>query len=271
MIPPPEPCTNRLLSALPLAERQHLQSHLECVDLVRGQVLCEPGVLQRHVYFPTDAIVSLCYLTDSGAPAEVAIVGNEGVVGVSLFLGGGFTTSRAVVEGAGQALRGAAHAVKDVFEQSMPVRQAILRYIQALMTQMAQLAACNRHHALEQRLCRHLLQRLDRMHGIDVATTQEQIAHALGVRREGVTAAALKLQAAGLIRNARGHVSVLDRRQLMLRSCECYAAVDQEYDRLLPDTETTTPFQTGTWGVWTAHRGCHGPLGVDGLSPSGAT
>lgn len=261
LIPPQAPCGNRLLSALPVAERQRLQSHLECMDLVRGQLLCEPGVMQRHVYFPTDAIVSLCYLTDSGAPAEVAIVGNEGVVGVPLFLGGGFTTSRGIVEGAGQALRGAAHAVKAVFEQSAPVRQLLLRYIQALMTQMAQLAVCNRHHALEQRLCRLLLQHLDRTHGIDIATTQEQIAHALGVRREGVTAAALKLQAAGIIHNARGHISVLDRQQLAHGSCECYAVVCQEYERLLPHTRKTQPFQMGSWAARGPTRGATGRFG----------
>lgn len=269
MIPPPEPCTNRLLAALPVAERERLQSHLERVDLARGQVLCERGVLQRHVYFPTDAIVSLCYVTESGAPAEVAIVGNEGVIGVSRFLGGGFTTSRGIVDVAGRALRGAAYAIEAVFEQSAPVRQLLLRYIQALMTQMAQLAPCNRHHSLEQRLCRHLLERLDRTHGTDIVTTQEQIAHALGVRREGVTAAALALQAANIIRNARGHISVLDRQQLMLRSCECYATVRHEYDRLLPDMATTTPSPTGTWGAWTAHGGLLGTFGLDGLSLGG--
>lgn len=247
MTPHQESGGNRLLSALPAADRQRLQAHLECVDLKPGRVLCEPGVVQGYVYFPTNAIVSLCYLTDSGAPAEVAVIGNEGVVGVSLFLGGGFTTSRGVVQGAGQALRGSAHAVKAVFEQSAPVRRLLLRYIQALMTQTAQMAACNRYHTLEQRLCRLLLQRLDREHGSDIATTQEQIAHALGVRREGVTAAAVKLQAGGLIHSARGHISVLDRRQLAHRSCECYAAVRKEYDRLLPDIPTTRPFPLGPW------------------------
>jgi CRP-like cAMP-binding protein len=272
MTPPQEPCGNRLLSALPATERQRLQSHLKCVDLVPGQVLCEPGVLQHHVYFPTDAIVSLDYLTHSGATAEVAIVGSEGVVGVSLFLGGGFMTSYGIVHGAGQALRGAAHAVESLFEQSAPVRQLLLRYIQALMTQMAQVAACNRHHGLEQRLCRLLLQRLDRTHGIDIATTQEQIAHALGVRREGVTEAALKLQAAGILRNARGHIAVLDRRQLMHRSCECYAALRQEYDRLLPDIRSPQHSPTGSWADWAAPAGRNaGPLGFDGLSLGGAT
>jgi CRP-like cAMP-binding protein len=272
MTPPQEPCGNRLLSALPAAERQHLQSHLKCVDLVPGQVLCEPGVLQNHVYFPTDAIVSLDYLTDSGATAEVAVVGSEGVVGVSLFLGGGFMTSYGIVHGAGQALRGAARAVESLFEQSAPVRQLLLRYIQALMTQMAQLAACNRHHALDQRLCRLLLQRLDRTHGIDIATTQEQIAHALGVRRESVTAATHKLQAAGTIHNARGHIAVLDRRELEHRSCECYAAVRQEYDRLLPEIRATHPSPLGSWAAWAAPAGRNnGPLGFDGLSLGGAT
>jgi CRP-like cAMP-binding protein len=269
MTPPQEPCGNRLLSALPAAERQRLQPHLKCVDLVPGQVLCEPGVLQHHVYFPTDAIVSLDYLTDRGATAEVAVVGSEGVVGVSLFLGGGFLTSYGIVHGAGQAWRGAAHAVESLFEQSAPVRQLLLRYIQALMTQMAQLAACNRHHGLEQRLCRLLLQRLDRTHGIDIATTQEQIAHALGVRREGVTEAALKLQAAGILRNARGHMTVLDRRQLMHRSCECYAALRREYDRLLPDIRPPQPSPRGSWAA-TAGRNA-GSLGFDGLSLGGAT
>jgi CRP-like cAMP-binding protein len=248
MTPLQEPGANRLLAALPVAERQRLQSHLECVDLMPDRVLCEPGVVQRHVYFPTDAIVSLGYITDSGAPAEVACIGNEGVVGVSLFLGGSFTTSRAVVEGPGQALRGGAQAVKAVFEQSAPVRRLLLRYIQTLMTQMAQLAACNRHHTLEQRLCRLLLQRLDREHGSDIAMTQERIAHALGVRREGITAAALALQAAGLIRSTRGHIAVLDRGQLARRSCECHAAVVREYDRLLPDVPATRPFPMGPAG-----------------------
>lgn len=240
-----EPVANRLLAALPFEERQRLQPQLDCVDLKAGQVLCQPGVAQGRVYFPTSAIVSQCYVTDGGEPAEVAVVGREGFVGASLFLGGGFTTSHGVVHCAGQAMRIAAHAVMVAFERSAPVRRLLLRYIQALMTQTAQLAVRNRHHAVEQRLCRLLLERLDRVQCRDIETTQEQIAHALGVRRESVTAAALELQAAGLIRSARGHISVLDRRQLLHHSCECYAVVRQEYDRLLPDVPPAQPCPLG--------------------------
>jgi CRP-like cAMP-binding protein len=199
-----------------------------------GQVLYEPGATLSHVYFPTTAIVSLLYVMENGASAEIAVVGNEGLVGVSLFMGGESTPSRAVVQSAGEGFRLRAQLLKDEFNLAGPVLHLLLRYTQALITQMAQTAACNRHHSLDQQLCRWLLLSLDRLQENELIMTQELIANMLGVRREGVTEAALKLQHEGLIRYSRGHIKVLDRPGLEKRTCECYAVVKTEYDRLLP-------------------------------------
>jgi CRP-like cAMP-binding protein len=186
-----------------------------------------------HVYFPTTAIVSLLYVMEDGASAEIAVVGYEGIVGIALFMGGGSTPSRAVVQSAGEAFRLSARVIQEEFKRA-PVLHLLLRYTQALITQMSQTAVCNRHHSLDQQLCRWLLLSLDRLQGNELMMTQELIANMLGVRREGVTEAALKLQAAGLIRYARGHITVLDRTGIEARSCECYAVVKKEYERLLP-------------------------------------
>jgi CRP-like cAMP-binding protein len=229
----PEPAENHLLAALPEAERQRWLPHLELVEMPLGQVLYEAGVTLRHVYFPTTAIVSLLYVMENGASAEIAVVGNEGIVGVSLFMGGDSTSSRAVVQSAGLGLRLKAQIMKDDFNRAGSVLHLLLRYTQALITQMAQTAVCNRHHSLDQQLCRWLLLSLDRLQGNELVMTQELIANMLGVRREGVTEGALKLQNSGLIRYSRGHISVLDRDGLEKRSCECYAVVKKEYDRLL--------------------------------------
>ncbi len=229
----PDPRKNELLAALPPEEWQRWLPRLKCVDMPLGSVLYEPDVTQDHVYFPTTAIVSLLYVLENGASAEIAVVGHEGVVGISIFMGGGSTPSRAVVQSAGQAFRIPARFVKDEFTRA-PVLHLLLRYTQALITQMAQTAVCNRHHSLDQQLCRWLLLSLDRLAGDELVMTQELIANMLGVRREGVTEAALKLQAAGMIRYARGHITVLDRPALEGRTCECYAVVKKEYDRLLP-------------------------------------
>lgn len=226
---------NHLLAALPPAQWQRWKPDLELVPLALGQVVYESGRVMSHVYFPTTAIVSLLYVLENGASAEIAVVGNEGIVGVSLFMGGGSTPSRAVVQSAGHGYRLRAGAMQAEFDRGGPVLHLLLRYTQALITQMAQTAVCNRHHSLDQQLCRWLLLSLDRLHGKELVMTQELISNMLGVRREGVTEAALKLQKAGLIRYARGHITVLDRAGLEHRSCECYAVVKTEYDRLLPD------------------------------------
>jgi CRP-like cAMP-binding protein len=231
----PDPVENHLLTALPDAEWQRWLPHLERVAMPLGQVLYESGDTLSHVYFPTTAIVSLLYVMENGASAEIAVVGNEGIVGISLFMGGDSTPSRAVVQSAGQGFRLRAQIMKDAFHQAGVVLHLLLRYTQALITQMAQTAVCNRHHSLDQQLCRWLLLSLDRLQGNELVMTQELIANMLGVRREGVTEGALKLQQAGLIRYARGHISVLDRIGLEKRSCECYAVVKKEYDRLLPE------------------------------------
>jgi CRP-like cAMP-binding protein len=232
--PLPDRCTNHLLAALPDDEWQRWLPQLESVDMPLGQVLYESGSTLSHVYFPTTCIVSLLYVMENGASAEIAVVGNEGIVGISLFMGGESTPSRAVVQSAGRGLRLKAQMMKDEFNQNGPVLHLLLRYTQALITQMAQTAVCNRHHSLDQQLCRWLLLSLDRLLGNELVMTQELIANMLGVRREGVTEAALKLQQAGLIRYARGRISVLDRPGLEIRTCECYAVVKKEYDRLLP-------------------------------------
>ena len=233
-MPTTDPKHNHLLSALPEPEWTRWLPQLEQVTLPLGKVLYESGGVQSHVYFPITAIVSLLYVMENGASAEIAVVGNEGVIGISLFMGGESTTSRAVVQSAGKAFRMSASAMKDEFKRA-PVLHLFLRYTQALITQMAQTAVCNRHHSLDQQLCRWLLLSLDRLQGDELVMTQELIANMLGVRREGVTESALKLQKAGLIRYARGRIEVLDRAGIEARSCECYAVVKREYDRLLPD------------------------------------
>ena len=232
---PPNPRQNWLLSALPAPDWQRWESELEWVDLELGQVLYESGHELSHVYFPTSSIVSLLYVMENGASAEIAVVGFEGLVGISLFMGGGSTPSRAVVQSAGRGIRLRAAFVQEEFNSSHLVMHLLLRYTQALITQMSQTAVCNRHHSLDQQLCRWLLLSLDRLHTSELKMTQELIANMLGVRREGVTEAALKLQQAGLIRYARGRINVLDRPGLEKRTCECYAVVKREYDRLLPD------------------------------------
>ena len=236
MHPYTDPHCNQLLASLPDTEWSRWQPHLELVDLPLGKVIYESGAVQRYVYFPTNAIVSLLYVLEDGASAEIAVVGMEGLVGVSLFMGGGSTPSRAVVQSAGHGFRLSSQIMKEEFNRSSPVMHLMLRYTQALITQMSQTAVCNRHHSLDQQLCRWLLLSLDRLRGSELVMTQELIANMLGVRREGVTEAALKLQGAGLIRYARGHISVLDRPGLEKRTCECYEVVKKEYDRLLPDT-----------------------------------
>jgi CRP-like cAMP-binding protein len=231
----PDPSENHLLAALPDAEWQRWLPQLESVEMPLGHVLYESGGTLSHVYFPTTAIVSLLYVMENGASAEIAVVGNEGIVGISLFMGGDSTPSRAVVQSAGRGFRLRAQILKDDFNRAGPVLHLLLRYTQALITQMAQTAVCNRHHSLDQQLCRWLLLSLDRLEGNELVMTQELIANMLGVRREGVTEGALKLQQAGLIRYARGRISVLDRDGLQKRSCECYVVVKKEYDRLLPE------------------------------------
>jgi CRP-like cAMP-binding protein len=235
----PDPKRNHLLGALPSADLQRWLPQLEVVEMPLGHVLYESGRTLSHVYFPTTAIVSLLYVMENGASAEIAVVGNEGVVGISLFMGGESTPSRAVVQSAGQGLRLRAHLIKQEFEQAGPAMHLLLRYTQALITQMAQTAVCNRHHSLDQQLCRWLLLSLDRLQSNELVMTQELIANMLGVRREGVTEGALRLQKIGLIRYSRGRITVLDRPGLENRTCECYAVVKKEYDRLLPDKVAT--------------------------------
>ncbi|WCM90673.1 Crp/Fnr family transcriptional regulator [Acidovorax sp. NCPPB 3576] len=230
---------NQLLAALPKEEWLRWLSELESVELPLGMVLYESGGKTPYVYFPTDAIVSLLYVLEDGASAEIAVVGFEGVVGISIFMGAGSTPSRAVVQSGGSGYLLRADAVKEEFARSGPVMHLMLRYTQALITQMAQTAVCNRHHSLDQQLCRWLLLSLDRLQGNQLVMTQELIANMLGVRREGVTEAALNLQKAALISYARGHIRVLDRPGLEQRTCECYGVVKREYDRLLPGNIAT--------------------------------
>jgi CRP-like cAMP-binding protein len=229
-----DPKRNHIIAALPVVEFQRWLPQLERVEMLSGQVLHGSDATLEHVYFPATSIVSLLYVMESGASAEIAVVGNEGVVGISLFMGGESTPSRAVVRSAGQGYRLSAQMIKEEFDRSGPVMHLLLRYTQALITQMSQTAVCNRHHSLDQQLCRWLLLSLDRLAGNDLVMTQGLIANMLGVRREGVTESALKLQNAGLICYARGHITVLDRPGLEKRTCECYAVVKKEYDRLLP-------------------------------------
>jgi CRP-like cAMP-binding protein len=234
-----DPRQNHLLAALPDAEWERWVSQLEPVDMPLGKVLYESGRKLSHVYFPTTCIISLLYVLENGASAEIAVVGHDGLVGVSLFMGGESTTSRAVVQSAGKGFRLKAALMMQEFNRAGPVLHLLLRYTQALITQMAQTAVCNRHHSLDQQLCRWLLLSLDRLPSNELRMTQELIANMLGVRREGVTEAAGDLQNAGLIQYQRGHITVLDRTSLEQRSCECYSVVKKEYDRLLPATTAT--------------------------------
>jgi CRP-like cAMP-binding protein len=230
----PDAHQNHLLAALPDGDFARIAAHLELMPMRLGDVLYESGARMRHVYFPTTSIVSLLYVMADGASAEIAVVGNEGMLGISLFMGGETTPSRAVVQSAGHAYRLKAELLKDEFGRFGPTMHLLLRYTQALITQMAQTAVCNRHHTVDQQLCRWLLLSLDRLSSNDLTMTQELIANMLGVRREGVTEAAGKLQEAGLISYRRGRITVLDRAGLEARSCECYQVVKTEFDRLLP-------------------------------------
>ena len=229
------PRKNHLLAALPATDFERLLPHLEPVPLPLGLAVYESGGQQGYVYFPTDSIVSLLYVMQDGSSAEIAVVGNEGVVGIALFMGGESTPNRAVVQSAGYACRLDGSLLKREFDRGGPLQVLLLRYTQALITQMAQTAVCNRHHTVEQQLCRWLLLSLDRLPSNELTMTQELIANMLGVRREGVTEAAGKLQAEGLIHYSRGKISVLDRPMLEARVCECYAVVKREYGRLLPE------------------------------------
>jgi len=228
------PHQNHLLNALPASDYERIAAHLELIPMGLGDVLYESGSQLRYVYFPTTSIISLLYVMEDGASAEIAIVGNEGILGISLFMGGDTTPSRAVVQSAGHGFRLSGELLKDEFERFGPTMHLLLRYTQALITQMAQTAVCNRHHSVDQQLCRWLLLSLDRLSANELTMTQELIANMLGVRREGVTEAAGRLQNAGLIHYRRGRITVLDRPGLEARSCECYHVVKREFDRLLP-------------------------------------
>jgi CRP-like cAMP-binding protein len=230
----PNPKQNLLLAALPAAELKRLRPHLQPVQMELGHVLYEPGRHLDHVYFPTNSIVSLLYVMEDGSSAEIAVVGDEGVVGISLFMGGETTPSRAVVQSAGYLFKLPGAVLKNEFGRGGAMQHLLLRYTQALITQMSQTAVCNRHHSVDQQLCRWLLLSLDRLHSDELVMTQELIANMLGVRREGVTEAAGKLQEAGVISYRRGHIKMLDREKLETLSCECYAVVKKETDRLLP-------------------------------------
>jgi CRP-like cAMP-binding protein len=242
---PYHPLQNRLLAALSPAERERLYPHLEAIPMPLGRVLYESGDTLLHVYFPLDSIISLLYVMENGASAEISVVGNEGLVGVALFMGGETTPSRAIVQSAGHAYRLAGPRLKDEFHRHGELQLLLLRYTQALITQMAQTAVCNRHHSVDQQLCRWLLLSLDRLPSNQLAMTQELIANMLGVRREGVTDAAGKLQKLGVIQYHRGHIIVLDRPKLEELCCECYAVVKRETDRLLPWTPGQSRSQNG--------------------------
>ncbi|RVT44867.1 Crp/Fnr family transcriptional regulator [Rheinheimera sediminis] len=233
------PQQNHLLAALPADAQDRLCPHMELVELPLGKVLYESGDTLRYVYFPTNSIVSLLYVMESGASAEISVVGNEGLIGVALFMGGESTTSRAIVQSAGQAYRLLGQRLKDEFNRHGALLHTLLRYTQALITQMAQTAVCNRHHSIDQQLCRWLLLSLDRLDSNELVMTQELIANMLGVRREGVTDAAGRLQRLGVIDYHRGHIKVLDRPKLESLSCECYAVVRKESDRLLHWAKST--------------------------------
>jgi CRP-like cAMP-binding protein len=235
MVPPHDPRQNRLLAAaLQVDEYAHIYPRLELVPMPLGFVLQEAGIQMRHVYFPTTAIVSKLNIMENGASCEIAIVGNEGIIGVPLFMGGGSTPWQAVVLSAGHAYRLPGKVLKDEFNLAGPMQRLLLRYTQSLLTQMAQTAVCNRHHSLEQKFCRWLLLCLDRLPSNELTMTQELIANMLGVRREGITEVAGHMQKAGLIEYHRGHISVLDRTGLEALTCECYEVVRKEYERLLP-------------------------------------
>jgi CRP-like cAMP-binding protein len=229
------PNQNHLLAALPATEYERLVPHLELVALPLGQTLHEPGAHVRHVHFPTTAIVSLLYVMESGASAEIAGVGNEGMLGISLFMGGGTTPSSAVVQTAGHGYRLPGKVLREEFDRDGLMQRLLLRYTQALLTQMCQTSACNRHHSIEQQLCRWLLLTLDRLSSNELVMTQELVASALGVRRESITEAAGNLQRSGVIRYRRGHIAVLERSGLEAGACECYAVVKKEWARLLSD------------------------------------
>jgi len=224
---------NHLLAALSPAERERLIPHLKLVPMPLGRVLYESGDVMRHVYFPIDCIVSLLYVMEDGASAEISVVGNEGLIGIALFMGGETTPSRAIVQSAGHAYRLIGRELKEEFHRNGQMQLLLLRYTQALITQMAQTAVCNRHHSVDQQLCRWLLLSLDRLSSDKLTMTQELIANMLGVRREGVTEAAGKLQKLGVIRYSRGQITVLDRKKMERLCCECYAVVRKETDRLL--------------------------------------
>jgi CRP-like cAMP-binding protein len=230
----PTPLQNHLLVALPVSDFERIASHLELMPMNLGDVLYESGAKLRYVYFPTTCIISLLYVMEDGASAEIAIVGNEGILGISLFMGGNTTPSRAIVQSAGHAFRLKAALLGNEFARYGPTMHLLLRYTQALITQMAQTAVCNRYHSVDQQLCRWLLLSLDRLSSNELTMTQELIANMLGVRREGVTEAAGKLQRAGLIHYSRGRITVIDRPGLEARCCECYQVVKTEFDRLLP-------------------------------------
>ena len=236
----PDPRNNYLLASLPDEACARLFPHFELVEMPLGKVLYESGNRLQHVYFPANCIVSLLYVMEDGASAEIAVVGNEGVIGIALFMGGETTPSRALVQSAGYAYRLKGQLLKDEFNRSGELQHLLLRYTQALLTQMAQTAVCNRHHSVDQQLCRWLLLSLDRLSTNTLRMTQELIANMLGVRREGVTEAAGKLQAAGLIHYTRGQIAVLDRPRLESRACECYSVVKKEFDRLLPHVMETS-------------------------------
>ncbi|TMH46707.1 MAG: Crp/Fnr family transcriptional regulator [Betaproteobacteria bacterium] len=238
------PKDNRLLAAMPRPEYQQIVRSLERVPMLLGQSVYESGEAQGFVYFPTTSIVSLLYVLADGATAEIAVAGHEGLVGIALFMGGETTPSRAVVQSAGEGYRLRAAVLKKEFERGGALQQLLLRYTQALITQMAQTAVCNRHHSVDQQLCRWLLLSLDRLPGNRLVMTQELIANMLGVRREGVTEAAGHLQGAGLIEYSRGRITVLDRKRLEKRVCECYSVVKNEYDRLLPARASAAAAQT---------------------------
>jgi CRP-like cAMP-binding protein len=234
MTPIHDPKANHLLAVLPEADWLRIAPQLVLTELPLGHVVYESGDHLGHVYFPTTSIVSLLYVMEDGASAEIAIVGNEGIVGIALFMGGETTPSRAIVQSAGHGYRLSAKVLKEEFARGGPIQHLLLRYTQALITQMAQTAVCNRHHTIEQQLCRWLLLSIDRLPSNELTMTQELISNMLGVRRSGVTEAALKLQNAGVIRYSHGHISVLDRPALERHACECYAVVKREFDRLLP-------------------------------------
>ena len=236
-----DPQHNHLLAALSPAERERLYAHLRLVAMPLGKVLYESGDRLRHVYFPTNSIVSLLYVLADGASAEISVVGNDGIIGIALFMGGETTPSRAIVQSAGYAYRLIGQQLKDEFHRSGGMQLLLLRYTQSLITQMAQTAVCNRHHSVDQQLCRWLLLSLDRLSVNQLTMTQELIANMLGVRREGVTEAAGKLQRLGVIEYSRGQITVLDRPKLEQLCCECYAVVKREGDRLLSRTDAQTP------------------------------